>query len=81
MYRNVGNHEKNIFQEIEPYKYDRMVDFEEGIACECLGLYDKAISIYRNVSDETTGLPVIDALTREYGSRDAAIDALFDKKS
>lgn len=81
MYRNVGNHEKNIFQEIEPYKYDRMVDFEEGIACECLGLYDKAISIYRNVSDETTGLPVIDALTREYGSRDAAIDALIDKKS
>lgn len=48
----------DFFQENEPYKDDRMVDFEEGIACECLGLYDKAISIYTKVSDENNGLPV-----------------------
>ena len=46
------------FQENEPYRDDRMVDFEEGIACECLGLYDKSINIYTKVSDEKEGLPV-----------------------
>lgn len=46
------------FQETEPYKNDKMVDFEEGIACECLGLYDKAIKIYEDVSNEENGLPV-----------------------
>ena len=46
------------FQETEPYKNDKMVDFEEGIACECLNQFDKAISIYTRVSNEQTGLPV-----------------------
>lgn len=48
----------DFFQENEPYKNDRMVDFEEGIAYECLGQYDKAIDIYSKVSDENNGLPV-----------------------
>ena len=46
------------FQENQPYKDDKMVDFEEGIACECLEQYDKAIDIYTKVSDENNGLPV-----------------------
>ena len=47
-----------FFQESQPYKDDKMVDFEEGIACECLGQYDKAIKIYEYVSSEENGLPV-----------------------
>lgn len=49
---------EEFFQESQPYKDDRMVDFEEGIACECLGQYDKAIKIYEEVSNEKNGLPV-----------------------
>ncbi|SFI86986.1 protein of unknown function [Treponema bryantii] len=30
----------------KPYQDDKMVDFEEGIAYECIGNYDKAIEIY-----------------------------------
>ena len=35
-----------------------MVDFEEGITFECLGLYDKAIQLYENLSNKEIGLPV-----------------------
>ena len=55
--RNTKELDEN-HQEIEPFKDDRMVDFEEGIACECLGQYDKAINIYTKVADENNGLPV-----------------------
>ena len=41
----------------QPFKNDKMVDFEEGIAYECLKQYDKAIAIYEKVSSEG-GLPV-----------------------
>jgi len=40
------------------YKNDKMVEFEEGIACECLKLYDKAIRIYEIVASKENGLPV-----------------------
>lgn len=39
------------------YEKDKMVDFEEGIAYECLGQYEKAIEIYKRVSSPG-GLPV-----------------------
>lgn len=41
----------------KPYENDRMVDFEEGIAYECIGEIDKAIDIYTKVSSPD-GLPV-----------------------
>lgn len=41
----------------KPYKNDRMVDFEEGIAYECIENFDKAIEIYTKVSSPE-GLPV-----------------------
>lgn len=42
----------------QPYKNDKMVDFEEGISYECLKQYEKAIKLYEIVSSEEYGLPV-----------------------
>ena len=42
--RNEQDKEDGTF----PYKDDRMVDFEEGITFECLGLYDKAIQLLKD---------------------------------
>ena len=41
----------------KPYEKDKMIDFEEGIAYECLGKYEQAIEIYKQVSSDA-GLPV-----------------------
>lgn len=41
-----------------PFKDDKMVDFEEGITYECLKHYDKAIKIYESVCSKENGLPV-----------------------
>lgn len=41
----------------KPYENDKMVDFEEGIAYECIGKIENAIEIYKNVSGPE-GLPV-----------------------
>lgn len=55
--RNTKEKDK-YFQEVYPYKDDKMVDFEEGIAYECLKQYCKAIKLYEKVSSENNGLPV-----------------------
>ncbi|GEM_PF-2251525 len=56
--RNKIEKDEYTQEDTMPYKDDRMVDFEEGIACECLNQYDKAIKLYEKVSDEVNGLPV-----------------------
>ena len=62
MSRKVEEEFSNLRSTVEadntkPYENDRMVDFEEGIAYECIGEIDKAIDIYTKVSS-SDGLPV-----------------------
>lgn len=59
----IGN--KNVEEEFsalrnsvdDVFKNDKMIDFEEGIAYECIGEFDKAIEIYSKVCSPE-GLPV-----------------------
>jgi hypothetical protein len=47
------------FKELEnKYPNDKMIQFEKGIALECLGCKEDARIIYTNVSDENSGLPI-----------------------